>query len=400
MKSSPWPLTPKERQQVLDTLRFDYFKWDINAVGKCLVLPESMVLTQAEHQRVITVVERFANILAKLEREISQDAELLRYLGIPAPVIPLIQAEPEQALQIARYDLFPTDDGRWMVSEFNEDVPGGFNEAIGLPELLGEQLNNGARFQGRLDQAFLQALQPWERVAFMFATGYSEDLQHMLILEKLLKEAGHETELCSPAHLKANWLGQAHIMGRRFDAGFRFYPGEWLPMLANLKDWQKVVARFPVMNPLRRLIRQSKRLFIHWAKPGVLDEDDRNFVEEYAPASVEFDPAHIPQWQAERDDWVLKHAFGRMGDSVVMGCLVDAPAWDQALQEASKTPQDFLMQRCFRNTPLTFATGQLYPAIGAFLINGKFAGYYSRAAEQPFLTHEAYHVTTLVEKAA
>jgi hypothetical protein len=71
--------------------------------------------------------------------------------------------------------------------------------------------------------------------------------------------------------------------------------------------------------------------------------------------------------------------------------------WNRALDEAAKRPRDFLMQERFDVSPLAFNEGPLYPALGAFLVNGRFAGYYSRAAAKPLITHEAYHVATIVE---
>jgi hypothetical protein len=156
--------------------------------------------------------------------------------------------------------------------------------------------------------------------------------------------------------------------------------------------------RFPVMNPIRRLIRQSKRLFVLWKERGMLSAEDWEFVRTHTPDSVEYEPGRHGEWLQNPSEWVVKHTFGRMGDSVSMGCLEPAAAWAKALEEAARHRGDFLLQRCFRNISMEFAGAPLYPAIGGFLVNGRFAGYYSRAATAPFLTHEAYHVTTLVEK--
>jgi hypothetical protein len=128
-----------------------------------------------------------------------------------------------------------------------------------------------------------------------------------------------------------------------------------------------------------------------------LSSDDRDFVLEHTPISVDFDPNKMDVWLEEQPDWVLKAAFGRMGDSVVLGALCTPTQWQTALKDAAQRPQDFLMQERFLVNPLDFANGPMYPALGAFLVNGKFAGYYSRAADTPFLTHEAYHVATLIE---
>src|SRR5690606_15565870 len=136
-----------------------------------------------------------------------------------------------------RYDLFPTADGRWMVSEFNEDVPGGFNEAV-IPELLGDP-GEGLRWEGDLRSRFVEAFDRYPSVALLYATAFSADLQHVLILERWLAEAGHGTVLGSPAHLDSRWR-RAHVLGTRIHAAFRFFPGEWMAKLPNLDVWRRL----------------------------------------------------------------------------------------------------------------------------------------------------------------
>lgn len=107
-----------------------------------------------------------------------------------------------------------------------------------------------------------------------------------------------------------------------------------------------------------------------------------------------------PFWQQvidEREAWVLKQNFGRMGDNVVMGRLVKPTDWATAVAEARRRPADWVVQQCFEVAPLDFATGPQYPAVGAYLINGRFVGYYSRVAPEPFLTHQAIYVPTVIE---
>lgn len=395
MKSATWDLAPGELRDLYRTLRFRYFKWDVFACGRCLVMPESVILSRSEHEKLVELAERFAAILIRLEEALVHRPDLLAQLGIPADVIPLLTRPQPSELQLARYDFFLTPDGRWMVSEFNEDVPGGFNEAVGLPDLIGARAN-GAAFAGDLRRAITDAFAPHDRVAFLYATGYSEDLQHMLIVQQWLETAGHATCMGSPAHLRAGWRGP-RILGERCDAALRFYPGEWFTWLENRKDWERVLADFPMMNPLRRLIRQSKRLYAFWRDPSLLSRDDIRFLEEHAPLTVAYDAPPNGHDFAARDRWVLKHAFGRMGDTVIMGNLVSDIEWARALEDAAKDPRAWLMQERFDVTPLPDGGKPLYPAIGVYLVNHRFAGYYSRAAHQPFINHEAYHVATLVE---
>jgi glutathionylspermidine synthase len=395
LTTRPWGITPAARSELFRRLRFRYFKWDTYACGGFLVLDEAMVLSRAAHEEVVRTVEALHAGLARFERRVRGDREALRRLAVPDALHPLIAAEEEETLQIARYDLFPTEDGRWMVSEFNEDVPGGFNEAAGIPELLGDP-GSDVRWEGDLRTSFVEAFRDHPSVAFLYATAFSEDLQHMLILERWLAEAGHRTVLASPAHLERGWRGR-RVLGTPIDAAFRFYPAEWMPRLPNLATWLRLGPRLPMMNPVHRLVRQSKTMFALWAEERYLDPADRALLERHCPVTLPFDPARAERLRDERERWVLKRAFGRMGDSVVIGALCTEPEWASAIALACSAPGEFCMQERFAVRTLPFRIGPLYPAVGAFVVNGRFAGYYSRAAARPLLTHEAYHVATLVE---
>lgn len=396
MRTQPWGLSKDDFREVIRRLRFRHRKWDVRAGGRCLVLPESLVLTAEEHHRVVTTVERFSALLAGVERRLAHSREALERLGIPRESIELLLREPADGpLQLARYDLFPSADGRWWVSEFNEDAPGGFNEAVGVPDLLGGRAPGG-RFLGDLRGALQGAFRGSRRVAFIHATGYAEDLQHMLVVHDWLAQAGIDGVLCSPAHLEWRW-GRPSFLGKSVDRALRFYPGEWFRWLPNRDTWARALPRLPMMNPLRRLIRQSKRLFIDWGGGDGWTDDDRRWVRDHAPLSEPYRADQLDRWVAERPRWVLKEAFGRMGDSVVLGAMVGDAEWIRTLTEAARRPGDFLMQERFEVAPIRFEEGPMYPALGAYVVNGRFAGYYSRVAAQPITTHEACHVATLVE---
>ncbi len=395
MKAERWPLSGKEISDLMNRLCFDYFKWDVEACGKRLVLEESVVLSRAEHRRIVAICERFALILKRLEQALLQRPDLLKQLGIPENVLPLLHdVSPDEILQLARYDVFLTPDGRWMVSEFNEDVPGGFNEADGVPELLGPALR-GSAFEGNVRRAIVAALRPYKHIALLYATGYAEDLQHMLIIRKWLEEDGHTTELASPSHLRAGWRGVS-CFGQRCDAAFRFYPGEWFQWLENLDDWKRIAPRLPMMNPLRRLIRQSKRLYVLWRDSSLLPADDIRFIDEHTPRSFAFEDIDAID---ERNRWVLKNAFGRMGDTVIMGNLANDKLWQEALEAARRKPSEWLLQERFDVAPMQDGGQPFFPSLGVYLVNQQFAGYYSRAAHIPYINHEAYHVATVVEPA-
>lgn len=397
IRSSSWELDPGSWKAVCRELRFRHFKWDTWVAGSRNLLPERLEVDPPLHHRVVQVAEALDAALGRFEERALRNPELLDRLAIPGPLHPLVTREPDHGLSCARYDLFPTPDGRLMVSEFNEDVPGGFNETQGLPDILGDP-GPGLCWPGGFRDAFLRAFRPYRRVALLYATAFSEDLQHMLILERWLREAGHQTVLASPEHLRTGWRG-VRVLGLPVDAAFRFFPGEWIPALPNFREWLGVGPRLPMMNPIRRLVRQSKLLFAVWRDDPELDPEDRALVERHCPRTFPFTPDRAAAVASERERWVLKRAFGRMGDAVVMGNLAPAAAWGSAVAEATRNPREWCIQERFEVAPLQFESGSMYPALGAFLVNGAFAAYYSRVAPLPFLTHEAFHVATLVRTA-
>lgn len=398
----PWGLDADAERELLHELRFRWFKWDTYACGDLLILNESLVLERADHEEVVRITEGLHAALGRFEDRVLADPAALRALGIPDAVQPLVLDAPAAPLQCARYDLFATEDGRWMVSEFNEDVPGGFNEAVGIPALLGAP-GASLAWEGDFRALVVDALRPFERVALLYATSYAEDMQHMLVLEAWLNDEGQEAVLASPEHLEVGGIGpwrfgRPRFLGRPVDAAFRFFPGEWMALLPNLGDWRRVGRRLPMMNPLRALVRQSKTLFALW-QDAELDPDDRALIDRHLPRTEPFRPERLDAYADEQERWVCKRAFGRMGDAVVLGSLVSAAEWRRVLEQAARAPHESCMQERFRVRSVDFDAGPVYPALGAYLVNGRFAGYYSRVARRPFITHEAPHVATLVRAA-
>lgn len=396
LAARPWGLDSRALRELHRALRFDHFKWDSFSAGRFTLLPECLVVPEPLHRRVVEAVESLNVGLARFENRVFGQPDALERLGIPRPLHPLIAEEPERPHQCARYDLFPCDDGRLMVSEFNEDVPGGFNEAEALPLLLGDP-GPGCRWESGLRQHLVDAFRGVDGVALLYATAFSEDLQHMLILDRWLSAAGHRTVRASPAHLRRGWFGGARVLRHAVDAAFRFYPGEWLPRLPNFEAWRRLNPGLAMMNPLRRLIRQSKKVFELWWEDAAGDRQARALLQAHAPRTYAFDPAEAGRLEAEQPEWVLKRVFGRMGDAVIMGSLVDGNTWRDSLRAAALEPMQWCVQRRFQVVPLRFEAGPLFPALGAYVVNGRFAGYYSRAAARPFLTHEAFHVATVVQ---
>jgi hypothetical protein len=383
-------------QALLGELRFRFHKWDIYLAGKLRVLPEALVLTQPEHDAAVEACTRLSQALARVASRAHAEADYHELLCIPRALRPLLEAESEGPFQVARYDLVPTAGG-WMLPEFNEDAPGGFNESVAGNSLFAPVLA-GSRVAGDFARSFLDAMPAGRRCGLVFATGYAEDLQHVLVLSDLLRSRGVEAVLGSPDQLSCGPFGKPRLQGVSVDWILRFFPGEWYTHLGDLRAWTRAVARIPVVNPLTRMLRQSKGLYAYWREAAGIDPADRELLNRHTPHTVLFGAALIPALTDERERWVLKRMFGRMGDGVVIGRSTSAKEWDATMGHALREPGQWIAQHAFVPLALPTAVGTpQFPVLGIYLVNGEFAGHYSRAEEAGFTTHEAHHVVTAVE---
>ena len=395
MRLEALPAAPGQFEALIEELRFRYHKWDVYVGGKLRILPDTLVLTHQEHEEAVACCVGVHDALERAGNRLMNEGGLQDRLGIPKAVQEIIRAETPHHHGIVRYDVIPTTTG-WMVPEVNEDAPGGFNETIASKSLFNQLLDSSAP-PGDFSARFLDSLPKGRRVGLVYATGYAEDLQHVLILGELLRSNGFETVLASPEHLTCRPFGRPQLLGEPVDWIFRFFPGEWYGYLDNIRAWRRTAARIPVVNPLSRLLRQSKGLFALWREMPLLDEADTDWLNRYTPYTEFFQKDHAPRYLAERETWVLKKLYGRMGDTVVIGRLCKPDAWEKAVAHAAKTPETYIAQHAF--VPLSVSNNgrPLFPALGVYLINGRFADYYSRADDVGFTTHEAYYVVTSVE---
>lgn len=394
IRTVPWGVSQDQFRDVCLALAFDYCKWDLHLDGQCRLLPESIVLSRDTHAHLVQVTEAFAALMRRFEANVRRDRRLMAELGIDARLFPLLEADCPDTPTFSRADFFLTPDGRWVLSEFNEDVPGGFNEAAGIPALLSAAELGGVP-AGNVRRSLCDAFDDCAAVGLVFATAFSEDLQHCSVLARWLRARGHRTVHASPEQLRHHWCGP-RLAGVPVQGAFRFYPAEWFGLLSNLNDWRRALPSLRMMNAPLRLVSQSKRGFGLWRRGIGVHDGDRRLAMQYCPATESFDRTRLLQYRARREHLVLKQAFGRMGDAVLVGALASPERWEEALLYGLRRPRDVAMQERFLVEPLEFESGFLYPTVGVFAVNGRFAGYYSRVAPQPFITHEAYHVATVI----
>ncbi len=346
--------------------------------------------------------------MVKARQSISGSSDKMRCLGLDAWTQGAISHElnsmdPASGVEIARYDFFKTTSGRWMISEINNDVPSGFNEASFVGEIARDFWPDKSRYEvpASITDNFVNELKRknLKSLAMLYGTAYSEDLQICLFLKDHLEGASLKVTLASPSHLTVSG-GKAAVWGQAVDGIYRVYPVEWFSALHNRDAWMRAVSlkNLLLVNPLSTIISQSKNFFSILDAVGsdLFCDGDWDWVRPFIPHTSAFEPEKISAYAGEKDRWVLKPIFGRMGYDVAIGKLLTADNWQKALSAASKKPELYCIQECFDIAPVSFALGGCYPCVGVFVINGRFSGYFTRASLTPLTTYEAMDVATAV----
>jgi glutathionylspermidine synthase len=402
MRTLAWPLEPDEIEAVFRAMRFAHCKWDIYHRGQHNLMPDAIVLSRSEHELLTETAGRVWTSLRQLEKQVIESPEALAGVGIPEILRPAIADTKPSAPRLSRCDFHLTVGGRWMISEFNEDGPGGFSEAHGLNAVLSEQWGqrfDALEFPVSIRDHLVAAFEPWPRIGLVYATAYSEDLQQITLIADWLRAAGHQAVCGSPANLVMD-EDSASLFGEPVDALFRYFPGEWLGDLPNAGDWLQAIASVPMINSLSALVAQSKRFYAA-ANEHDLDmaDDEREIIATHLPESRYLEPGLREQLIREREDWVLKGAFGRMGDTVRLGIGCSPQQWADTLDRALGQAGLYAVQQRFDTVPMWFSSGLAYATVGMYLLDGHFAGYYSRVSPYPVINYDSCHVATLVETA-
>ena len=299
-------------------------------------------------------------------------------------------------MRLIRFDFHHTDTG-WRISEANTDVPGGLNEASGLPRLVVGYVP-GTRAAGDVAESYARAvvasLPERPHVALVHATAYSDDRQVMTFVARSLEQRGARVSLVSPLHLR--WRhGHASLetdwVSGPVDAVLRFYPGEWMPNLPGACGWTSYFdgTQTPVSNPATALLTQSKRFPLIWDRLRTALPAWRALLPETR------DPRDV-RWQGS-GDWVLKPALGRVGEDVAIAGVTPAQDSTRIAADVRRHPSHWIAQRRFVATPLIIAGVERYPGIGVYTVNGRVAGAYGRIAERPLIDSRARDAAVLIK---
>jgi glutathionylspermidine synthase len=401
--TGPWvPVLPLDDQTHAVVRRraiFDAQKWDPQVGDTSTIARYPLVITREAWTDVSAIAEALARETAAVEMELVQRPELHGRLGLPRAVRralrqAAVSGPSRGAARLVRFDFHFTRDG-WRISEANTDVPGGLNEAAGLPPLMLPHYAGTAPVGDPVDayaQAIARAAGRTGVVALVHATAYSDDQQMMVCVARRLQHAGISTHLASPMHVAWRngeaWLDAAWWHGR-LDAVVRFFPADWLAGLAASTGWPHFFAGAltPVCNPATAVLTQSKRLPLVW---DVL----RTPLPTWRRMLPETRDARQVRWIGS-DDWIVKPALGRVGEGVGMAGLVEAKEMRRITRSVRWWPGSWIAQRRFEIVPVEIGGERRFPCLGVYTIDGHVAGAYARLSATPLVDARAVDAALL-----
>jgi glutathionylspermidine synthase len=402
-QTTPWlpvePLPAVDASSIRRRAIFECCKWDPQVGDVSTIADVPIVLAAEDWQELVQTATLLAAEVAAAERELRHRPDLHELLGLPRTIRRVLrrasEQEPAPGARFIRFDFHHTETG-WRISEANTDVPGGLNEASGLPRLIAPHVP-GTRAAGDVAAYYaagvLATLPEGAHVALAHATAYADDRQVMTYLAQRFEARGARVSLVSPAHLR--WReGRAAVEtaweSGPLDAVVRFYPAEWMDNLPDGCGWTSFFecTSTPVSNPGTALLTQSKRFPLAW------DHLHTPMPTWRARLPETRDPRDV-RWQGN-DGWVLKPALGRVGEDVGIAGVTPPAEWARIARDARRHPSYWVAQRRFAATPLRIGETDRYPGVGVYTVDGRVAGAYGRIAERPLIDARARDAAVLI----
>lgn len=382
---------------------FDCYKWDPQFLDNNTLAKYILVITEQEYGELKVFTEKLSKETIDAENFLNQNLHLTKPLHLSKALNKELQNmanyNMDEHVRLMRFDFHPTMESAWAISEVNSDVPGGFAEASLLPQLAMGLFPQKKYFCDNFGNIFLDAIT--SKIAMnacimlVHCTCYSDDRQVMQFLGDELEKRGYVVLYGDSDHVKfENNKAMSMLSGnkRPIDAIIRFTPLEWIKDIKS-NFWKGYFTAETVScNHPIAIFTQTKRFPLIW------DSLEANGIDlstwrELLPETIEV------KRNQNMQGYIYKPAHGRVGEdvSIVESC-VDGE-YEKILKNVKKNPKNYIVQKKFDSKPLVGSEGELFHAcIGAYSVEGEFAGLYARISKTPRIDSYAADIPVLVER--
>ena len=306
---------------------------------------------------------------------------------------------PDKNVRLMRYDLHPTVENKWAVSEANSAVPGGFAEASLMPQaaidLLKKEEYWYKNFGDNLANAIAKKVVSNGKIALVHCTSYSDDRQVMQFLGDKLQSMGFNIIYAAADHLKFENNEAISILNGnegKVDFIFRYTPLEWLIDIKP-KRWQGYFDTVTAScNHPVAIFAQTKRFPLVW---DMLEKNGIKLTtwKEFLPETIEVKDAK------NKDGYIYKPACGRVGENISIKEACKDDEYEKIIADVKKHPRQYLAQRKFNSKPLVSEEGKsFHVCLGSYSVDGKHAGFYARISKTPRIDSNAADIPVLIER--
>lgn len=413
---------PKDRFNEFRTeVLFSACKWDPCVDDTETLSDHVLVLNRSEADHIInatneisketTCAENFLKSKLGNKRDKKLHDKITRDLRLPKffkkHISKIGTYNKDNHVRLMRFDFHPTTEG-FKASEVNSDVPAGFGEAGTLNETalkyiesdLGRKLIAPTDFGKSITHSLLKRVRAGDTIACVHCTSFSDDRQVMQYLGDRLRQHNIDTIYAAADGLRFDGGNAFSILSgheKPVAAIVRAFPIEWMKDIKHKKfvwhdylDTTTMSCNHPIS-----IYAQTKRFPIIW---NTLESHGLSFSAWRDALPHTICPKNLKR-KVDKSEYIIKPAMGRVGEDVAIKGTMPDKKIKQIEKSAKKNPHYYVAQKKFISTAVNDTDGNpFHVCIGAFSIDGQFAGFYGRLSKSARMGRTAIDIAILIEK--
>lgn len=382
---------------------FDCYKWDPQFCDNNTLAKYVLVLSKEENDEIIKLTKSLDKETRAAEEYLNKNIKIAKKLALPKKILKQVtnmqKYDNTQNIRLMRYDFHPNINGKWVVTEVNSDVPGGFAESSLLPELARKFINMSEleyiSFGEKMIDAINHMLNKKGTIMMVHCTCFSDDRQVMQYLGDRLKKEGYTVIYGAADHINFKEKQAYCILDnnqKKIDLIFRFTPLEWLIQMKPRRwDGYFNTITKSCNHPIG-IYAQSKRFPFVWKDLEKVNIN-MNTWKNLLPETLEVKEV------GSKKGFIYKPVYGRVGEKISIKEACRGDEYQKIIEDVKKHPNQYLAQKKFESLPLKGDNGEEYHVcIGSYIIEGEHAGYYARISEYPRIDSYAADIPVLIEK--
>lgn len=382
---------------------FDCYKWDPQFLDSNTLAKHALIITESEYRELAKLTEELDFETRKAEEFLNNNLEFIKPLKLPKKLScklkKMANYDSHKNIRLTRYDFHKTIDDKWVISEVNSDVPGGFAEASLLPKLAIKYLNDNKYFSidfgEKLATAISEKIKPNGNIMFVHCTSYSDDRQVMQFIGDKMESLGFHALYGAADHLEFINKETFSILDghkEKIDCILRFTPLEWLKDMKKT-NWDGYFNTItPSCNHPIAIFAQTKRFpFVF----KVLEEHNLNFNtwKKLLPKTIEVKDLK------GKSNYIYKPVWGRVGEKIAIREAISEEEYKKIIKDVRWHKNKYIAQKKFNSKAIKSPEQEeFHVCLGSYAIDSKHAGFYARISKKNLIDSEACDIPVLIER--